>query len=259
MTQSRGRPPPTEASHHIERADAALETLMPIVRREAAKLKRALPPNVAFDEIQQAARIAAWEAIRAFDGRGNLSAFAAQRIRQRLIDFQRDSHPAGRSGKKIVPVSANDAAEMVASRDDPAAEVERAHEFEAQMKKLAPGARSAIENALAGKPATHTSAAKVSALLDGKKARVSAAFDPHAVMIRVGVPVPAMASPSRQNKSEALIARMPAGSSVILATTAAHTLVRAMREQKIRYTLRKRSDTTAEVWREPTTEQLKGK
>jgi hypothetical protein len=52
---------------------------------------------------------------------------------------------------------------------------------------------------------------------------------------------------------------MSAESSVVLARAAAETLVRVMKAQKIRYASRKRSETLIEVWREPTTEQLKGK
>ena len=239
--------------------DQALQDMAPIIKREAGKLHRKLPASVTLDEVEQAARIAAWQALQDFDGRGNVRAFATQRIQQRLIDFQRTEHPAGRNGAKPVPVSDDEAAALVPADDDPAASAELAQQFEVQMKKFAPGARAAIERAIAGKPSPGVSAAKVAAMLEGKQPRTPAAYDPLTVPIRIGVPVPPMAPPARKNKSAMLLQRMPSGSSVLLAKAAAKSLTSLMQAQKIRYTQRKRSDTLIEVWREPTTEQLKGK
>lgn len=235
----------------------AIATLMPIVKREASKLARKLPPSVTLDDLEQAGRVAAWRAVQAFDGRGSLQAFAAQRIQQRLLDYLRKAHPAGRSGKRPVPVSDEEAIGMLPADDDPAAEVQRAQEFEAQMKKFTPASRKAIEAVLAGRPGPGPSAARVSAMLEGKRDRTPAAFDPAAVPLRMGVPVPPVNRKTR-NRYRELVDLTPATGSRVLGITQAKSFVSELKKAGIRYVLRTVSPTTIEVWREPSPEQLKG-
>jgi RNA polymerase sigma factor (sigma-70 family) len=237
--------------------ESAIKALQPIVRREAQRLKRKVPDSVTTDDLEAAGLEGAWQAARDFNGDGNLEAFASERIKQRMLDYLRKTHPAGRSGKKIVATAGDDELALLVAEDDPAAEVQRAQDFDVQMDKFTPERRAAIQRTLAGKPGGSVSAAKVTALLDGKKAAAPSNYDPQAVPIRMGVVVPPNAGAfKRPNRAALLLARMPAGGSVLLTHAAASTLVKTMRAEKVRYATHKRSETLTEVWREPTAEQL---
>jgi len=240
--------------------DQALQDMAPIIKREAGKLHRKLPASVTLDEVEQAARIAAWQALQDFDGRGNVQAFATQRIQQRLIDFQRAEHPAGRNGAKPVPVSDDEAAAMVPGDDDPAASVELAQQFESQMRKFAPGARAAIERAIAGKSSPGVSAAKVSAMLEGKRDKTPASFDPDSVPVLMGLQVPSIQR-KRVNRFAKLLNRLPSGGAYRLGRVQAESLASEAKKQGVRYALRAdpQSETLMLFFREPSPEQLKGK
>jgi DNA-directed RNA polymerase specialized sigma24 family protein len=235
---------------------AAIQAHMPMVERKARKLHARLPASVVLDDLVQAGRVAVWRALESFDGRGNLGAHVTKRVGFALIDYLRETHPAGRNGPAVVHVSDDELALLVAE-DDPAADVQRAQDFDVQMDKFTPERRAAIQRTLAGKPGGSVSAAKVTALLEGKKAAAPSNYDPQAVPIRMGVVVPPNAGAfKRPNRAALLLARMPAGGSVLLTHAAANTLVKTMRAAKVRYATHKRSETLTEVWREPTAEQL---
>jgi len=235
---------------------AAIQAHMPMVERKARKLHARLPASVVLDDLVQAGRVAVWRALQSFDGRGDVGAHVAQRVGFALVDYLRETHPAGRNGPAVVHVNDDDLALLVAD-DDPAAEVQRAQEFEAVMGKFTPASRASIQRVLAGKPASGlgVSAAKVAAMLDGKRDKTPATFDPAAVPLHMGVPVPP-AQRKRRNKFRELLELTPATGSCVLGNVQARSFISELKKAGIRYAARAMSPTTMQVWREPSPEQL---
>lgn len=86
----------------------------------------------------------------------------------------------------------------------------------------------------------------------GKMERASSdSFDPGAVIIEMNV-----TRTGRANKNQALIARMPATGSVVLARTQAESLRTEMKRMGVRYMTQAVSETLVRVWREPSAEQI---
>jgi hypothetical protein len=148
----------------------------------------------------------------------------------------------------------------VAGTDDPAASAELAQQFEVQMAKLKPGARASVERALAGKPSPGVSAAKVSAMLEGKREKTPASFDPDSVPVLMGLQVPSIQR-KRVNRFARLLNRLPSGGAYRLGRVQAESLASEAKKQGVRYALRAdpQSETLMLFFREPSPEQLKSK
>jgi RNA polymerase sigma factor (sigma-70 family) len=248
--------------------NAAIKALQPIVQREAAKLARTLPSSVTLDDLKAAGLEGAWQAARDFNGSGSLQAFAAQRIHQRMMDYLRTTHPAGRSGKKIVAASGDDEIDLAASDDDPTTRLEHSQQFEAAMRTMKPRNRAVVECVLAGQPSRDIaaglgiSASRVSQMVNeavsGKKRnRTPDSFDPASVPLYMGKPVPPVQK-RRRNKFRELMNATPATGSRVLGTVQANSFMSEMKKAGIPYVFRTLTPTTVEVWREPSAEQMRG-
>jgi RNA polymerase sigma factor (sigma-70 family) len=248
--------------------NAAIKELMPIVRAEARRMSRTLPPSVTLEALQAAGMEGAWQAARDFDGSGTLQGFAGQRIKQRMIDWVRVEHPAGRRGNKIAGTCGDDELALIASDDDPTARLEQSQEFEALMQSMKPGNRAVVERVLAGQKKQDiaaglgVSAVRVSQLVNEavgskRKDRTPDNFDPAAVRLFMGQPVPP-AQRKRVNRFRQMLDRMPATGHYELDPVIAQNLIAEMKKAKVRYCIRTLDSGLIGVWREPSSEQLKG-
>ena len=82
----------------------------------------------------------------------------------------------------------------------------------------------------------------------------SDSFDPGAVIIEMNVT--RKPAKGRMNRNQALIARMPATGSVVLAKAQAESLRTEMKRMGVRYMTQAVSETLTRVWREPSAEQM---
>jgi DNA-directed RNA polymerase specialized sigma subunit len=186
--------------------------------------------------VTAAGLVGAWQAARDFDGRGDREAFARQRIKQRMLDYLRTSHPAGRSGLKIVATGGDEEAQDVAAPDDVLATVTARQELDA------------LSGAEKREAAKH---------LPPAKRKTSPNFDPKAVKLHKGQPVPAPQR-KRVNKYRQMLDRMTATDHCELDPVVANSLVSEMKKAKVRHCFRTLDNGLVGVWREPSAEQLKG-
>ncbi len=267
--------------------------LMPIIRREAFAFIKNLPAHFELNALIQQGRLAAWEAIQKFDGRGTLEGYAVLVIRNRFIDFQRTHHPAGRNGNNIVFESLDDERDDGSACDDLLADAHHDNArcdgeqnfghadptadavidkltYEHAMAGMDPRRRAVVERVIAGEAkediaaSLGVSASRVSQLLSeaatGKRRnKTPDTFDPASVPLRMGVPIPPPAGKVRRNRFKELADATPAGGSRVLGIVQARSFISQLKKMKIRHIFRiSESGTTAEVWREPTAEQLRG-
>lgn len=248
--------------------NAEIKALMPIVQREAMKMARTMPASVTVDDLKAAGMEGAWQAVRDFDGGGSLKAFAVKRIFQRMVDYSRTEHPAGRSGKKITGSAGDGELDRIASDDDQAAQVELAQAYEVAMTAMKPRNREAVERVIACQPRKEVAAAmgvSVSrvhqylgeAVNTKQRQRTPDTFDPASVPLHMGKPVPPRLTKTR-NKFKELADATPATGSRVLGNVQARSFIAQLKKMKIRHVFRQVSATTIEVWREPSAEQLKG-
>jgi hypothetical protein len=217
---------------------------------------RTLPASVTLDELVQAGRVAVWQASGKWNGQGDFEAFASERVNWAFKDYLRKLKPGGRNGPAVEFVDVDDAHGLAAD-DDTAAECQRRQQFEETMSALPAKDRDAVARALAGKPGG-PSAAKVVAMVEGKRNRTPDGFDPDSVPVLMNLPVPPLAEP-KVSRFARLLDRMPAGSAVELGNLQAEALIRHSRTRGIKCVRRKKTATTMLVFREPTDKQLKGK
>lgn len=211
-----------------------------------------MPASADLDDVRQVARIAAWEADTEFvPGSGSREGFIVQRIQRRIIDWQRQQTPGGRNSPGYQFADVDDAHDLAAP-DDPAGDLEHSREFEARMSALPKAVREQAEGVLSGRG---KSSDKLLSLVESapKRPSGSTAFDPNAVLIRMGsMPTPR----KRVNKYRQLLERMPATGSVVLSVSAASALVTEFHRAKIAYmTDEKKYPGKLEIWREPSPEQ----
>ena len=242
----------------------ALRDLEPLVRRVAGAAHRSMPASADLDDVRQTARIAAWEALQAFDGRGSLSAFAAQCMQRRIIDWQRQQCPGGRGAEPALVVG-DDALADMAGDADPARDIERAQQYAARVQQIPVKHRAVAKRILAGERTNDVaadmglSASRVSqqvaetvAHLQIVPPRVSSQFDPASVLIRMGsMPAPT----KRVNKYRQLLGRIPATGSVVLHASAAAALCSEFKRARIAYMTCAAGPGKVEVWREPSPAQ----
>ena len=253
----------------LDDMSAKIVAMMPIIRREAFSFIKKLPASVELDKLIQQGRLAAWEAITKFDGRGNLNAYAVTIIRQRFIDFQRTHHPAGRNGNNIVFESlGDDEREDVSDHADPTADaVIDKLTYEEAMASMEPRRRAVVERVLAGEPkeaiasSLGVSASRVSQLLDdavhGKKRnRTPEAFDPDAPVLIRNAPIPPILRP-QSNKFIRLMNRMHAGDAFDLDKVQANSLVSQLKRSGVRHLRRELPNGRVRVVREPSAEQMR--
>jgi RNA polymerase sigma factor (sigma-70 family) len=244
---------------------AGLRDLEPLVKREAARVMRKLPASIDVQDVQQAARDGAWEALKKFDGRGKLEPFALQHIRWAITDWQRKTHPAGRDGPSLV-FEGEEALDDLASDDNQAASVEQKDHLISRLRGMPASKRGTVVQVASGVPmnevakALNVSPSRVSQLVreaveSKPSARMTAAFDPAAVQIKTG-PLPIERKPQKISKHVQTMRRMCAGGYVEMAHSQAGALARVMWEAGIQYAKAKFSATTSLVIREPTPEQL---
>lgn len=228
----------------------ALRDLEPLVRRVAGAAHRAMPASADLEDVRQVARIAAWEASQKFDGRGTLEGFAAQCMRSRIIDWQREQTPGGRNSPGYQFADVDDAHDLAAP-DDPAGDLEHSREFEARMSALPKAVRKQAEGALAGRG--KVSEKLLSLVQSAPKRRAPPlAFDHAAVIIRMG----SMPRPKeRVNKYRQLLERMPATGSVVLHAAAASALCSQFKRSRVPYMRHTLPTGQVEIWREPSAEQ----
>jgi len=212
-----------------------------------------MPASADIEDVRQIARIGADEALKKFkpDAGCSLETFAAEIIRKRIIDWQRTEIPGGRNSPGYQFADVDDAHDLAAP-DDPAGDLEHSREFEARMSALPKAVRQQAEGVLSGRG---KSSDKLLSLVQAapKRAAASTAFDPNAVLIRMGsMPTPR----HRVNKYRQLMERMPATGSVVLSVSAASALVTEFHRAKIAYmTDEKKYPGKLEIWREPSPEQ----
>lgn len=262
--------PSSEVAISDREMQRAIEALMPIVTREAKARKRRLPASIELDDMLQAGRMAAWEAVRKFDGRGDLKAFTVQLVRQRMTDYQRAEHPAGRNGPPVAFVTDEDLDAQIAQpgADPTAAAAEARETYEAIMRGMGPRRRHIVEKLIAGESQVDiagslgVSASRVCQMVDegvnGKKRnRTPDAFDPASVPLTMDDPVPAPTR-NRRNKYRELLDRMGARSACVLGNVQAASLVAEMKKLRVACAYRAVSETTTKVWREPSAAQRAG-
>lgn len=229
----------------------ALRDLEPLVRRVAGSAHRSMPASADLEDVRQVARIAAWEASKKFDGRGTLEGFAAQCMRSRIIDWQREQTPGGRNSPGYQFTDIEDAHDL-AGPDDPAGDLEHLRGFEACMSALPKTVRRQAEGVLAGRG---KSSEKLLSLVESspKRRAASPAFDPDAVRFEIGgMPPP---KPVQRTKAQILVDRWPAQGAATVGTQLYAALKRAFSAAGVPYMVVKTSDTTYWVCREPSPEQ----
>ena len=240
--------------------------LSDVVQREAHRIARRVPADIELDDLLQVGRIAAWQASERYrpGGVATLETYARPRVRGAMLDMLRKSGIGSRAG--YLQRTEIDFDE-IASDDDPARDAERRDTRKAAMKSLSPKQRAVAERVLAGVPLRSIAAdegvttsrvtqrvAEAVQDLAARRPRTPAGFDPEAVLIVRGAPVPPVAK--RPPKIRRLMDRMQAGDSCVLSVPTAHSLVAEMKAAGIRSMRRRRSPTTIEVWREPSAEQI---
>jgi RNA polymerase sigma factor (sigma-70 family) len=233
--------------------NAAIKALEPVIRNVAALRKRSLPDNISLDELVQAGRVAAWGALKKWNGEGSLEGYAGQMVGFGITDYLRGTNPRGRSGKKIVGTFDDDEMASVASDDDPEATVSLRQQFEESMSTLPAKDREAVARALAGKG----SIARVHDLLANKRNRTPDAFDPDSIPLEMGAPVPPVLR-KHSDKFARLLERMPATGSYTLGKVQASSLVSLMKKRGVSHLQRELEDGRVKVFREPSPEQIRG-
>jgi RNA polymerase sigma factor (sigma-70 family) len=156
-----------QIKHSRKEVEDFLKAYEPMVKRTVSVRMYGLADNVSADDLKQAGRIAVWDALDKFDGRGQIGAYVLQQIKFALAEHLRTNHPAGRYGRKIVFVSDDEAMESIASDDDPAAELQRKQEFEKRVGAMSEKDRESLEKALAGN-LRHASVKRFEKLLSGR-------------------------------------------------------------------------------------------
>jgi hypothetical protein len=209
-----------------------------------------MPASADIEDVRQIARIAAWEADVEFVGTGSREGFISQRVQRRIIDWQRQQTPGGRDSPGYQFADVDDAHDL-AGPDDPAGDLEHSREFEARMSALPKAVREQAEGVLSGRG---KSSDKLLSLVESapKRAASSTAFNPDAVLIRMGS-MPS--TKERTNKYRQLMDRMPATGSVVLHTVAAEALRCELKEAGLAYMTCGAGPGKTEVWREPSPEQ----
>lgn len=257
------------------KVDAAIEALMPIVHSEVSKRMRGLPANIERDDLLQVGRLAAWEAVTKFDGRGNIESYARKLLRDRLTDHLRTTFPAGGRNGNLVRLVSDQDVDLDARHEggDPTAEAAEAKEhLQAQLGALSPKLRAVALATLAGQSGIEIAAKRgvtpsrvcqqlrdvAESCASGKAARKTpASFDPDAVPLYIGKPVPPV-DRKQMSKFRRLVELTPATGSRVLGTVQANSFISELKRAGLRWCKREVSSTTVEVWREPSPEQLKG-
>lgn len=231
----------------------ALRDLEPLVRRVAGSAHRNMPASADLEDVRQVARIAAWEASQKFDGRGTLEGFAAQCMRSRIIDWQREQTPGGRNSPGYQFTDIEDAHDL-AGPDDPAGDLEHLRGFEACMSALPKAVRKQAEGALAGRG---KSSEKLLSLVESspKRRAASQSFDPDSVRFEIGALPPP--KPVHRTKVQMLVDRWPAQGATPVGVQLYMALKKAFAAAGVPYIATKTSDTTYWVCREPSPEQRK--
>lgn len=264
----------TTAAAASARADveAQLRAMQPLCRGTAVKLVRrlGLPANIALGDLVQAGMVGAWQAIERFDGRGTLASFAAQRIRGAMLDYLRQDHPAGRGGPKLSFVSLDDedSVMQMPAENDHARDLEARQLAESRLRALSPAKRRVVRDVLAGKGLKQigdelgVSASRASQLvaeavqtMNNSRPKTPDSFDPDAVPLIYDAMVPRVIQP-RVNRYRRLMERMSPGVSVVLAQSAASSLVSEFKKAGLKFARRRLPDGTYLVTREPRPDQF---
>lgn len=252
--------------------EAQLRAMQPLCRGTAVKLVRrlGLPANIALDDLVQAGMVGAWQAIERFDGRGTLAGFAAQRIRGAMLDYLRQEHPAGRGGPKLSLVSLDDedSVMQMPAENDHARDLEARQLAESRLHALSPAKRRVVRDVLAGKELKQigdelgVSASRASQLvaeavqtMNSSRPKTPDSFDPDAVPLIYDAKVPRVIQP-RVNRYRRLMERMSPGVSVVLAQSAASSLVSEFKKAGLKFARRRLPDGTYLVTREPRPDQF---
>jgi DNA-directed RNA polymerase specialized sigma24 family protein len=248
--------PAGKVTYSQKEIDSFLKNYEPMIKRTVSVRMRGLADNVSSDDLMQAGRVAVWESINKFDGRGQMGAYVLQQIKFALAENLRTNHPAGRYGRKIVGISDDAAMEAASSDDDPVAELQRKQEFQLSMNSMSKKDRASVVSALAGRP-SESLVKRVENLVSERREKTTSLFNPFSVLITTGDPVPPIIVRVK-NKYKQLANRMPATGACVLGRVQAASLVRVMTEEKIKFMTRKLADGNIKVFREPSQEQVRG-
>lgn len=210
-----------------------------------------MPASADLEDVRQVARIAAWEALQGFDGRGTFEGFCTHRMGRRIIDWQRQQRPGGRNAAPFELVS-DDALDSVPAPPDapwggdPAVQYERRQEAMARLHRLSRSERTVTERVLSGQ----SRVAGVGAVV-AKLQREPASLG-GIVILKGSMP------PARSLKRDGLrnlVASMAPTDSVRVSPKMAESLRKVMSAGGIASMTYKHSPTQVEIWREPSPEQ----
>jgi DNA-directed RNA polymerase specialized sigma24 family protein len=232
----------------------ALRDLEPLVRRVAGAAHRSMPASADLDDVRQVAWIAGWQALLAFRG-GAFEAFAAERMRRRIIDWQRQQRPGGRSAAPFDFVGDDALDGIPAAPDalwggDPAVQYERRQMAMVRLHRLSRSERAVTHRVLSGQSrvaGVDSVVAKMQRDLDSKPATLAG------IVIRKG-----SMPPPRELKRDGLrglVAEMAPTDSVCVTPKMAEAIRKVMSAGGIASMTFKHSPTEVEIWREPSPEQ----